>query len=329
MTRAMRSLLVILALGLGCGFASAAPLSDADKEALLERLDALKKEALERTDARFRAGVGAYSSAMSSDDAALELYLKCIEKVDFDDQKRKAGEFREWKRKEDEKLSKPSLKLALRHQLHWLMLTLQAASENADRPQLAIAAQSATDAVFRDLVILKEQQAILKQSVLGSVFAKAYEINGVKVDKWPFSPVDIPGIYEQLVFPPLRNSGNVTALRDAWVKRIQQEGALIEYWSPSPKDQGRDKDKEGRIGMAESVRPPEFDKFINDTLPVMQWQMEMDLFKAGDQASAALRMLAHIEKNVANQHAKEWSDQFRALLTTPKTAAKAEEGAAK
>jgi len=312
MTRAMRSFLVALVVTLGCGFASAEPLSDADREALLERLDSLKAAAVERTDARFRAAVSAYTAAMTSDDAALDLYLKCVEKVDFEDQKKKQGDFREWKRKKDEDLSKPGFKLALRHQLRWLVLTLQAASEKADRTKLAPAAQQVMDGVFRDIVALKDQQNVLKQSVTGTVFAKAYEIGGLKLEKWPMSPVEVSGIYEQLIFPPLRNTEGLAHLRDAWMRRIQQEGLVQENWAGAPKNPG---EKE-RAGMAD-VRSPELEKFIADTVPTLQWQMEMDLFKSGDQIGAAQRMLAHIEKNVAHSSAKDWSDQFRTLLAPP------------
>lgn len=308
----MRSLLVALIVTMGCGFASAETLSDADREALLERLDSLKAAAVERTDARFRAAVAAYTAAMASDDAALDLYLKCVEKVDFEDQKRKQGDFREWKRKKDEELSKPGFKVALRHQLKWLVLTLQAASEKADRAKLAPVAQQLMDGVFRDGDALKDQQTVLKQAVTGTVFAKAYEIAGLKLEKWPTSPIEVAGIYEQVIFPPLRNAEGLSHLREAWQRRIQQEGMMIEYWAPVPKD-GAGKE---RIGMAD-VRSPELEKFISETVPTLQWQMEMDLFKNGDQVGAAQRMLAHIEKNVAHTNAKDWSEQFRTLLAPP------------
>lgn len=309
----MRSFLVSLALVVGViPHASATPLTNEDREALLERLDALKASAVERLDARFKAGVQAYAGAMNSEDAALDLYLKCVEKVDFIDQKKKESDFREWKRKESDKLSKPSFKLALRHQLYWLSLTCQAASENADREKLVPFAQNAMDAVFRDLPNLQDQQGVLKQAVTGTVFAKAYEITNVKVEKWALNPVDINTIYEQIVMPPLRNPSDVEKLKETWLRRIQQEGMIVEHWSG--KGGGRERREDGRIGMADNSRPPEMDRFISDTLPMLQWQMEVDLFKAGDQAGAALRMIGHIEKNIGNSYAKDWSEQFRALL---------------
>lgn len=311
----MRSIFISLVLALGISQLPAAPLTNADREALLERLDALRASATERLDARFQAGVQAYANAMNTNDAALDLYLKCVEKVDFIDQKRKESEFREWKKKESENYTKESFKLALRHQLYWLSLTCQAASEKADREKLVAQAQGAMDSVIRDIANLEDQQGVLRQAVTGTVFAKAYEITNLKLDKWVLSPADVPGIYEQMVMPPLRNPAGVERLREAWVRRIQQEGAIIEYWGGNKKQKRED----GRIGMLEHTRPPEMDRFVNDTLPTLQWKMEVDLFKAGDQAGAALRMINHIEKNISNTNAKEWSEQFRGMLTSGTT----------
>jgi len=297
---------------LGMSQIHAAPLSEADREALIERLDSLKKDALDRLDARFQAGVQAYASAMNSEDSALELYLKCVEKVDFIDQKKKESDFRDWKRKESEKLSAPSFKLALRHQLYWLSLTCQAASEKADRDKLIPLAQGAMDALFRDLPNLKDQAQVIKQPVTATVFAKAYEITNIKVEKWALSPAEITTVYDQIVMPPLRNPAGVDKLREAWTRRMQQEGAVVEYWNMKPGGRGERREEKGIVDS--NARPPEMDRFLSETLPTLQWQMEMDLFKAGDQAAAAVRMINHIEKNLGNNHAKDWSDQFRSLL---------------
>lgn len=301
--------------------ASSQTLSDSDREALLERLENLSATASERVDARFRSAMSAFTSAMNSEDAAYELYMKCVEKVDFEDQKKKNVDFREWRRKEDEKLSKPGFKLALRHQLRWLVLTLHAASEKADRTRLAGEAQQIVDTIFRDAEQLAGQQQVLKQSVTDSVFARAYEINSVKVDKWPMSPIQLQQVYNDVLLPPYRTPGTTSQLRAAWIKRIQQEGMTHEHWSPSSranKGAGDGKETKARIGMADDMRPPEYDKFMADTLPKLQWEMEVDLFKNGDQTGAAARMLGHLEKYIAHPSATEWSKQFRELLEGPK-----------
>ncbi len=289
-------------------------LSDADREALLDSLEQLREAADSKVDARFRVALAAYRNAIGSDDSAIELYLNCMEKVNFKDLHKKDSEFRDWKRKEAEKLSEPGLRLAIRHQLRWLMLTLEAASPKADKVKLAADAQEAVDAIFRDADKLEYQQQILSQSVTSSVFAQAYDINNVKVEKWSLSPINIDSIYEDTLLPPYRRPGSLATLRAGWIKRIQQETVKMELWSSKRPDR-ENRDEKQRIGMAEDMlKTPEYLQFIEQEVPKLQWDMEMDMFLYGDESGAAARMLAHLQKYLAHPSAKEWSNQLEKLL---------------
>lgn len=294
--------------------ARAENLSDADRESLLEQLDKLRDNADSKLDARFRLAMAAYRNALASDDAAIDLYLNCMEKVNFEEQQKKAADFREWKRKEAEKLSDPGLRVALRYQLRWLILTLQATSEKADRKKLAAEAQEIVDGIFRDLEKLKNQEEILNKPVTSTIFATAYDISGVKVEKWPLSPVQLEQVYEDVLLPPFRISNRVNELRDAWIKRIQQEGVKSDQWTGGERSHKR-------IGMASAMQSPAHEKFLSETQPKLQWDMELDLFRHGDQSNAAIRMLTHLEKHINHSSARLWSDQFKSLLspavTTP------------
>ena len=77
----------ILLVGLALIFLGvhAETLSSADREALLESLSKLRESAETKVDAKFRVALTAYRTAMSSDDAAIELYLNCMERVNFDE----------------------------------------------------------------------------------------------------------------------------------------------------------------------------------------------------------------------------------------------------
>ncbi len=314
MTRAMRLPTVLICAALATTSARSEPLSSADREALLEALERIRESADAKVDARFRTALAAYRTAAASDDEAISLFLKCTEKVNFEDQQKKSSEFREWKRKEDERLSDPALRTALRLQLRWLILTLQAASEKADRNELAASARDIVDAIFDDPKKLRSQAGVLGEDVTTTVFARAYEIGDLKLEKWPLAPAALGPIYEEVLFPPVRHPDRVGTLRSAWIKRIQQEGAIREFWSPAPKETRR-------IGMAEDQRPPEYDQFLATTLPELQWEMEIDLFTHGDEGAAAKRMLAHLEKNLNHKSARDWGAEFRALLS-PKEPAK-------
>jgi hypothetical protein len=310
MNPAMRVPILLVCAAISLNSARADALSDADRESLLENLEKLRESANAKVDARFRVALAAFREAIGSDDAAIELYLNCMEKVNFEDQQKKPADFREWKRKEAEKLSDPGLRLALRQQLRWLVLTLQAASEKTDRAKLAVDAQEIVDSIFRESGKLKNQQAILNQAVTSSVFARAYDINSAKVEKWALSPVQLGQVYDQILLPPYRNPSRLGELRATWIKRIQQEGMKMEHWSENdrkPKD-------EKRIGMASAAQSPEYEKFLAETQPKLQWEMELDIFRQGDESAAALRMLAHLEKHLSHPAARGWGEEFEALL---------------
>ncbi|MEO5915094.1 MAG: hypothetical protein ABIS50_12740 [Luteolibacter sp.] len=286
-------------------------LSDADREALLDSLSKLHDEAESKVDGKFRIALAAFKNAMGSDDAAIELYLNCMERVNFDEEKKKAADFRDWKRKEAEKLSDPGMRLALRHQLRWLILTMQSIPEKADRTKLAAEAQQAVDTIFDEIEKLKGQEEILGQSVMSTVFARAYDINHIKVENWPLNPVELDSIYGEVILPPLRRPSQLAGLRAAWIKRIQQEGSKAQYWSGR---RGGGGGEERKGAPAPSGPSPAYTRFLEETQPKLQWDMEIDLYRSGDESGAATRMLAHLEKHIAHPSAKAWSDQLKQLL---------------
>lgn len=317
----MRVPVLLVCAAFSLNSAQAEILSDADRETLLENLEKLRESANSQVDAKYRLALAAFREAIGSDDAAISLYLKCIQKVNFEDQQKKSADFREWKHNEAEQLSDPGLRLALRQQLRWLVLTLQASSEKADRAKLAVEAQEIVDSIFREPAKFKNQETVLNQAVTSSVFARAYDINSVKVEKWPLSPVELGQVYDQVLLPPYRNPNRLSELRATWIKRIQQEGAKIEHWKAIVKNPKEKEEK--RIGMASSMQSPAYDKFLTETQPQLQWNMEIDLFRNGDESGAAVRMLAHLERYLAHPAVREWGKQFEELLKPATPAAPA------
>jgi hypothetical protein len=283
-------------------------LSPADREALLANLEKMREEANAKVEARFKAAIAAYGSAASSSEAAAELYLKCIEKLNFEDQGKKPAEFREWKKKESDKLNAPGHGLALRLQINWLILTLRAASPKVDREKLLPSVREIVDAIVNEAGTLKQHRQILDQAVTSSIFAKAYDLKGVAVESWPAAPGSIGQIYEEILLPPLRRADRLDALRAGWVRRIQQEMAIRQAWAEDD-DSGKSKN-----GNGAAQQKTAYEKFVTETVPELQWQMEMDLFKNGDEQTAALRMLEHLQKHIAHKSARQWSDQLKNIL---------------
>lgn len=311
----MRITALLLAPLIAVSSVQAESLSAADREELLERLEKLRENADSKVSERFRLAITAYRSAAGSNTAALDFYVDCIEKVNFKDQRRKNSDFRDWKRREAEKLSAPGLRLALRLQLSWLILTLRAASEKIDRESLLPEVVQIMDAIVRDADKLKDHQQTLNQPVSSSVFARAYDLGNIEVDNWPLAPGELGKIYDEILLPPLRNPRSIAALRSAWIMRIQQEMALQEARTSG--DNGGSK----KIGTVAALRSPAYELFLAEVVPELQWQMELDLFKNGDEQAAALRMLGHVEKHINHKSARKWTGEFSQLLTPVKTTA--------
>ena len=158
------------------------------------------------------------------------------------------------------------------------------------------------------MTTLTSQREVLGQNVTGTVFARAYDIEGVALDKWPFSPLNLGQIYDSVLLPPSRASGNIPVLRAGWLKRLHQEGVVHEDVHAKSKSNGRPL-------SPDTSHSQEQEKFLTETLPDLQWQMETDLFRCGDQRGAALRMIAHIEKYLTHRNACKWSDELKKLLT--------------
>jgi hypothetical protein len=292
-------------------------LTEADREILIEKLKKIENAADEKMDQRFRVAVSAYRAAMVSDEATIDLYLKCVEKIQFDDEHKKSQEFREWKRKEDAKLGSPAFRRALRHQLRWLVLTLQVASKGNDITAFGSEASKLVDEVYEDVKRLGGQQGVMKENVISTVFAQAYNLTDVQPKDWPMSPVNLFELYNKVILPPLRKPEKTEQLRNAWMRRIRQEVAAREDWSKtdqSDKEEKKEEDENHRIGTKEALRTPETEKFLSNVYPDLLWQMEIDVFKAGDQRGASLRMLQHLEKYTAHPKAPDWAREFHALL---------------
>jgi hypothetical protein len=291
------------------------PLTQADREVLLEKLEKIQASSDARVAAKYRSAVAAFRSGAASEEAAMELFLRCTEKVQFDEQHKKSQDFREWKRKEEAHLSDMAFKRALQYQLRWLILTLQVASKESSPAEFGREASSIVDDLMANAKNLEGQAGVLREAVTGTVFARAYELTNVKVQDWPMAPGDLQNIYDKAILPPLRNPSRIDALRAAWTKRIQQDVLVQEILA---KKEEPKKDEPARIGMKDALRSPEQLKYAEETYPDLLWQMEVDVYKAGDQRNAALRMLQHLEKYTGHAKARDWSKQFNNLLNPPK-----------
>jgi hypothetical protein len=302
----MRSFLYLAMIAACTAHGVAAPLTQADLEELRERLKNIEKTALTQQDRRFKTAMDDFREALRSDDAAVNLYLNCVEKVDFTEQQKKGQEFRNWKRDHEGQLKDGNFRQALRSQLLWLSLTARAAARPEEIEKLAPEANDAIKAIFAQADRLVSQRDLLSRSVLESVFARAYKMDELKIEGWPLSPLQVDAIYDQVIMPPLRQKKQVESLAASWDARILMETTKVAELAPDAREQNP-------ISRRENLSPSMV-RFRAETLPALQWRKQVDLFQSGDQRGSALRMLTHISEHMNHGSASKWVEEFQKLI---------------
>ncbi len=291
--------LTLFSFLLSClGFGEEALLTEGDRQALLEKLEEVKAGAGGRAEQRAGNALTAFRGAVGSDDRAHELYLDCVEKVRFLDEKKSSQSFREWKRRHKDREDSPGFRRVLRHQLNWLLLTIEANSTSEEAGgELSSKAISALDSIIGDQELKGDQFKRLESDVTKTVFALAYGVSAKK--GWPVSPVKLDEVYKNFILPPLANQKNVASFRSAWGKWIQQEAQLLEAKSQSP---------------TKGERSAGFERFLVEKRPQMLWDLEGSVFKMGDQKGAALAMLKHLEQFAGHKNEVQWTQDFLQFL---------------
>ena len=273
-------------------------LSPGEQETILKRLESLREEAGRLASGRVASAVAAYKNALSGNEATIDLYYQCIEKVRYADQNRPLIEFREWKRAQKDKFGELSFREALRYQLRWLLLGLEMASKELAPGDMGEKAAELVASITRDAKMLGPHIDMLRDSSFGTVFAHAYRIGHLAPEGWPASPLPVGPIYEQLILPRLRAGGDVKRLEGAWTARINQETTLMTIAAEADKEKGE----------------ADLDRFNTEQRPTLVWKMLTDIYRAGGQRQSAGKMLAFLEGNLGHRSAVDWASEMKELL---------------
>jgi len=299
-------------------------LTPLEKKQALEKLDDLRKKAGGFRSGRLGVAIQAYQTAVASNDAAMDLYLKCLEKVRFSDGDGSSNNFREWKRQNKDRLADVNLRTALRHQLRWLLLGLQFGDQEPNAEVSTKASQALRD-IFADVKDLASQVGVLREGVFHSVFAQAYDIGEYAPRSWPNSPLPAATVFETLILPPLRTPATLASLRSAWTARIEMEAREIEMEparNRGPMMPGRRNNDNNNRDETEA----RMERFLTERRPDLLWAMQVDLFQAGGQKEAVEQMLVTIEGYLGHRKALDWAADLHGLLTTEVVDAGAEGG---
>jgi len=351
----MKILILLYALAALAGLdftsrACAEPLTPDQAREILEKLekmqagiDADKNSVLVKAVAAFREGA-------ASDRAALELYVNCYRELNFTRNEARQAEYLEWKERNKEKHGEDNFQKALRLQLQYLILSMRAAEETEPDERARIVADlerfvdqtvSAATGIAED--IAKEEKAadddddrrrrsggrngddatasmgLLRQSVLSTVFAEAYELDrslghlrgskgtGAEGDQvpasWSFTPLDLAGIYSSTILPY--------------------------YGAIGPGEMGRAWDRwiEYEVRLAKATKSlADYNEFTARNLPEMRWKKSVYFYQVGFQVEGAEAMMKLLAENRGHPQLSDWHKEFKGLLSknvappTPKDA---------
>ncbi|MBK1834330.1 hypothetical protein [Roseibacillus ishigakijimensis] len=277
--------------------AQSSALSEGDRQALLERLREIQEGAESRIKKLRAAAYDTFGSAAQDEAKTHDLYLNCVEKVQFGDEETGARDFREWKRQHKERTDTKEFRRALRHQLRWLLLCMEVGDLDQEEDRdYASRVLSTIDGILADEDLGRREVALLKNSVGASVFAQAYEIE--MPEEWPTAPLNLKTVYEEALLPPLRGARNADGFRNAWARWISQEARLLEILAGDEDEEQEEAQK----------------KFYLEDRPQMLWELEKEIFEMGDERGAALAMLKHLDSYRGHPKEEEWTEEFLGML---------------
>lgn len=261
-----------------------------DVKTMLDTLHTLKEKQEVSAKAQLARVVGDFYHAASSNAAAIDFYEEAIRATQFQGQSRENAQFRDWKKKEADKLKSPEMQIAARLHLNYLALTLQRAAGSKIEdlmPQLI----GYTSQILEPGPML--DQPLMKQKITDSLFVKWYAIGGqlAGLEKWEMSPGNADGVFEKSILPYLREKKDPRLL-SYWDEKIQREAALA---------------TSSRLAFnAES--------FNQVRRPALLWSRAQDMIVLGQRNRALAEMFALVKNNPGHPDVGTWIDQLQHLL---------------
>jgi len=269
-----------------------------------------------------------FKAASASESAAVALYLDCYKLENFERKDLKQTDFMEWRDRNEARFKDDNFTKALLFQLEYLVMTIQA--QGIDDPKKLGAVVPALQAfVAKEIIAVQETMkhtasgavevkdsgkggggrgprggggegggasplaAMLRQSVKSTEFSQAFKLDDhLKSKKWEYSPLNIAGIYANVIFPYYL-AEKPTEVAAQWDARINAEMNLR------------------KAGMSET----EFNILQAEELPRLQWEKDNFLLSNNISAINALAdMLKIIQNNPSHPDASRWLEEFKNVI---------------
>jgi len=282
---------IVMALsGTVCAFADS---QTVNTDALLKELQSIKNQQQNTIKVQREKIIQLFQSAASSPGSALDLYMQAVEATRFDGQNHEITQFREWRKKQADKLKDKGFQEALRLHLVYLVLTLENAGGLKPKDLLPSLVSYTSE-----LLVAKSyvgNQELLDKDLNESIFVKWYGISGMLAggtEGWVMAPGSFDEIYQKTILPILRE---------------KKDPAAVEYWNEKMQREYSSSVNSGRTFDAE--------RYSNITKPGLLWSRAMEYCLIGQKSQGFTEMLAIIKSYPTHPSASQWISQFEGLLS--------------
>jgi len=298
----------LLALTLAVSGAQATELTPEEQAKMIDAVSSVLDQA-RRTQAEALAEADKkIEKALRTETDCMNLYYDSTLESEYKAQGKRTIEFLNWKKKNRDTLKRLSYRKAVKYQIKWLQLTSKVFQEHAnksydDTPALVL---SFLNEFVKDAPDLYGSEKIVQENQMNSAIAKATGINELEIPHWPTSPIKIAPLYRHFIFPPLQQAKDTRKLRIAWEGRIKHEEELIKAWDAGAKG--------GIQGGGRANNSPRMVQYLERQKPELEWQMQLDLFNAGDKKEACVEMLKLIKQSPPHPKATDWAKQLLDML---------------
>jgi hypothetical protein len=267
-----------------------------DVKSILAGLQDLKDKHTKTSKTQLAQTVADFSNAAANEGAALNFYLEAVRVTQFVGQPKEQTAFRDWKKKESDKLNPAAIRTCLRY----TTLTLQRSAGATDQ-QIFPALLSYAQDTQSQLAAIADQD-ILRQPVANNIFSRWYNLSEQLsgLENWEPAPGNIESIYGQILLPYMRKN---------------RDPRILQYWDKKIADET------SRASNATA----EFstDTFNQIRRPELLWSRAQDVLAIGRRDEAITEMYGIVKNFPAHPSAGKWIEELQGILLPPPPAAAA------
>ncbi len=259
-----------------------------DVKTMLQGLRDLKQTQTKAAQTSLVQSINDFSAAGASDDAALDFYVEAVRVTQFVGQEKEQSAFRDWKKREMNRLKPPAIRACLRY----MVLSLQRSAGATDQQIFPGLLSYAEDT--QSMLPAIGDEEIVKQPVSSNIFARWYNLGEQLggLENWEPSPGNVDSIYKQLLLPIMRKNRDPRILQ-YWDRKIAAETAAA-----------------STAAAAFST-----DHFNQIRRPELLWSRAEDMVAIDERDQGLAEMYNLIKSFPTHPSAGKWIDELQGLLT--------------